>query len=95
MSIDETTQQLNSNAASAQRQRLEHYFHEHGKITTLQAQIKLDIVCPAARVYELRHIHDLNIVTNWRTDHTAQGKPHRVAEYVLLSGKYNEVHHEL
>jgi len=88
--MNNTTSPTNSNATAIQRQRLENYFRTHGCITTFEAQAKLDIVCPAARVYELRHQKDLNIQTHWETDHTPQGKPHRVAKYVLLSGSYKE-----
>ena len=91
MKNDYPTQQLNSNAASAQRQRLKRYLMTNGKITTFEAQIKLDIVCPAARIFELRHHQNLNIQTIRRKDHNSQGHAHHVAEYVLLPGNYNEI----
>lgn len=72
----------NSNSAHAQRQRL----LERLKITpidTVTARHELDILCPAARVLELRrHCHKIKTV--WIERPTDCGKVHRVALYVLL-----------
>ncbi len=85
---DNTAQPPNSTSTAAQRQRLREYLYKHGKITTLQARALLDIVSPAPRIFELRHDERLNIITNRRVDHTPDGSPHLVAEYVLMPGLY-------
>ncbi len=57
-------------------------------VSTLMARELLDILAPAARVFELRYVYGFNIQTYWKTEQTSCGKKHRVAEYVLLSGKW-------
>ncbi len=74
------------NTASAQRARIKAYFCDHSRLTTLQARAELDVMHPAGRIQELRE-DGLNIITHWRIDHTPEGKPHRVAEYVLMVGE--------
>lgn len=70
--------------ASAQRARLLAALRIR-TITTLQARRTLDILHPAARAQELREDgHD--IITVWTFDFTAEGRRHRVAKYVLMSG---------
>jgi hypothetical protein len=55
-----------------------------GPLTTLTARRELDVLHPAARIQALREDgHDIR--THWRTEETRQGRPHRVAEYVLLT----------
>jgi hypothetical protein len=71
----------NSNSAHAQRQRL----LEHLKVTpidTVTTRSELDILCPAARVLELRR-RGYKIETVWIERQTDCGKVHRVALYVL------------
>lgn len=74
------------NSSAAQRYRLLAYLHAHNRLTTLEARSELDILMPAARVFELRAQGEA-IITHWREDTTPEGKPHRVAEYVLTPGK--------
>lgn len=74
------------NSTAAQRERLKTYLETSQKITTLEARNKLDVLHPAGRIQELRG-DGLNIITHWRVDHTPEGKPHRVAEYVLMVGE--------
>ena len=69
------------NSAQAQRQRLKRYLQEHGYITTIQARHLLDVICPAARIFELRE-RGCNIETLLVTDVTPEGRRHRVAKYV-------------
>jgi len=59
-----------------------------GPVTTIEARHELDIIAPAPRIFELRHNDDYNIVTLWETQETPEGHKHRVARYVLFSGKY-------
>ncbi|CAL7962707.1 hypothetical protein GAMM_40022 [Gammaproteobacteria bacterium] len=73
---------------SVQRQRLLAWLREKKPITTIQARAELNILAPAARIWELRHNEGYNIVTNFVEDITTEGKPHRVAQYALLSGKF-------
>ena len=70
-----------------QRQRLLKWLQEN-PITTLQARSLLNILAPAARIFELRHDENYNIITHWIEDVTAEGKKHRVAKYVLLQGSW-------
>lgn len=73
----------NSSSAHAQRQRLLEWLKLHGRIDTITARNELDILCPAARVLELRK-RDHRIDTVWIERSTDCGKIHRVANYVLL-----------
>ena len=82
---DNTTPVSNCNTLQAQRQRLLHYLQSHRSITTIEAREILDIMHPSGRIMELKNNDGHNIITNWRIDHTADNKPHRVAEYVLLN----------
>lgn len=79
-----------STSAKAQRERLEAALRESGGdgVTTIRAREELDIMAPAPRIFELRHNEGKNIQTIWETDENAQGNKHRVARYVLLSGKW-------
>jgi hypothetical protein len=79
--------QSHDNSTAAQCDRLEAEIRRH-PVSTIYARDKLDILMPAARVFQLRYERGLNIHTHWKTEPTACGKDHRVAEYVLLSGKW-------
>lgn len=56
-------------------------------VTTIEARRDLDIMMPAARVYELRHMFGHNIVLNWIYQSTGLVQ-HRVGQYTLLNGKW-------
>jgi hypothetical protein len=79
--------QSQNNSTSAQRIRLLAALRKH-PVSTIHARDELDIMAPAPRVFELRHNRGLNIQTHWKTEPTACGKDHLVAEYVLLPGKW-------
>jgi len=66
-----------------QRQRLLAHLVEHHRITTIDARLKLDILHPAARVFELKAL-GYSIVSYRRTVDTGHGNRHKVAEYVLI-----------
>jgi hypothetical protein len=68
-----------SNNAQTQRAILLNHLQEFGRINTVDARQKLDIMHPAARIQELRE-NGNNIVTYKR--HVDNHK--KVAEYVLL-----------
>lgn len=85
-----TTKQKFATSAEAQCRRLLKALQDAGPkgITTIEARENLDIMMPAARVYELRHEQGLNIQKIEVKDVTAQGHPHRCSRYVLLPGKW-------
>lgn len=72
------------NTATAQRDRLLTALRT-GPITTLGARRELDVLHPGARIMELRKLGH-RIATIWTMDLTSEGKPHRVAKYVLQPG---------
>lgn len=72
-----------SNKAVSQRQRLLEFLQCYGRISTLEARAKLNVLHPAARIFELRQ-RGVKILTFWRTDVTPEGFEHSVADYVLL-----------
>ena len=76
-----TSRHSHSNTADAQRARLLAALRRH-PVTTIEARRELDILCPAARVLELRRAGVL-ILTHWATEATDCGKTHRVARYTL------------
>jgi len=61
-----------------------------GACTTMEARHELDILGVAPRVHELRHQYGFNIQTLRTTALNPGGRNHRVAQYVLLPGKYKE-----
>lgn len=67
----------------AQRQRLLAVLRAK-PVTTIMARSELNILSPAPRIFELRAL-GYDIITYRRKDITAEGLPHSVAEYVLLS----------
>lgn len=80
---------LDNTNLPAQRARLLAWLREK-PITTIQARHQLNILSPPARVFELRHNYNLNIVTHWSTEATPEGHKHRVAKYVLMPGAFWE-----
>jgi hypothetical protein len=72
-----------SNDTAAQRARLLDALRR-GPISTIEARRDLDIMMPAARVFELRHEEGHPIGTFWTFSHTEAGQLHRIAQYVLL-----------
>ena len=79
--------QPKNNSTAAQCNRLEAELRKHS-VSTIYARAELEILMPAARVFELRYERGLNIHTHWKTEPTASGVNHRVAEYVLFAGKW-------
>lgn len=74
-------QRSNHNSLAAQRQRILRALRA-GPVSTIQARRNLDILCPAARVLELRRA-GYRIKTVWVWERTDCGKSHRVGLYVL------------
>lgn len=71
----------NDNSAHSQRARLVAAL-ELRSVTTIEARRDLDILMPAARVFELR-ARGYDIKTLWVDDLTECGRKHRVARYWL------------
>lgn len=78
---------------AAQRTRLLEALKRPNYITTFYARHKLSIKAPAAIVFELRHVFGWNIQTLWCYENDPEGRPHRVAEYVLFYGKHKGRNH--
>lgn len=72
----------NPNSGEEQRQRTLARLQQ-GPCTTLELRDTLDILCPPARVMELRK-RGLTIITQWVHEPTSCGHLHRVARYVLV-----------
>lgn len=77
-----------SNDSAAQRRRLLQRL-QAGPVTTLEARRELDILMPAARVFELRQ-RGYVIVTYRVIEPTDCGKQHNVARYALNSSPAND-----
>lgn len=77
---DTTSPKHSGNSAEDQRARLLAWFKDHHRITTIEARRDLDIMMPAARVFELRNMGH-NIALVWIHQHTDAGKLHRVGLY--------------
>ena len=73
-----------------QRKKIHDYFIEHGSATTIQIRHELDVMQPAARIFELRHNYGLNIQKVWADELNPNGTIHSVAKYILKPGKYKE-----
>lgn len=78
----------NDNSAHSQRMRLLAAFEARRSVTTIEARRDLDILMPAARVFELR-ARGFEIETIWTNALTECGRRHRVARYVLM-GQHHE-----
>jgi len=90
---DTPSNALNSNNLSVQRERLLKALLS-APVSTIQARNELNILAPAPRIFELRHGQGKNIIRNWIIATTPEGYKHRVAEYVLLSGKWEGAFNE-
>lgn len=77
--------EVQHNSFAQQCQSLLDYLRLHGSCTTIEARQSLDIIHPAGRVLDLRKAGE-KIDTVWTWDVTEQGKPHRVAKYLLTGG---------
>lgn len=74
---------FNDNSAQNQRLKLLDWFFEKNSITTDIARNILDILSPAARIFELRKA-GYQIVTVWEVWISEYGIKHRIARYVLI-----------
>ena len=76
-----------SNSTFAQRKRILEAQRE-GLKSAIWIRRELDVLMPAARIFELRHNEGFNIQTNRRYESTDVGKQHSVAEYILMPGQW-------
>ncbi len=84
---------VKNNSSAAQRNRLLRRLQK-GPCSTFDLRHKDDAPCVAPRIYELRHHYGYNIQTHWIYDNNPGGGPHRVAQYILMSGKWLGVANE-
>lgn len=73
---------FNDNSAHSQCMRLLHALREK-PITTIEARRDLDILMPAARVFDLKADGHC-IHTVWTSGITVNNRKHRIASYVLV-----------
>jgi hypothetical protein len=71
------------NSIDAQRKRIRNYLEEHGSASTIELRHDLDVLAPAARIYELRHKEGCDIETVTVQENNPGGGSHLVARYFL------------
>lgn len=81
---------INDTSSEAQRQRLVAALIEANDngVSTIQARHELNIMAPAPRIYELRHIYGMNIIAFRSEDVDPAGYRHRCARYFLFPGTW-------
>ena len=72
---------MSGNNSAAQRERLKQALRVK-PMTTIEIRRDLDILMPAARVFELKRLGE-RISTFWKSEATDCGELHQVALYVL------------
>ena len=84
--LGKSKRHAHSNTSAAQRQRLLQALMRE-PVSTIKARHELDIMMPAARIFELRHKHGHEIVTHWIEALNPNGGKHRIAQYALIPKK--------
>lgn len=79
--------------AEAQRNRILKRLRKEN-CSTFELRHEEDIPSPAPRVFELRHHYGYNILTHWTYGTNPGGGNHRIAKYVLMTGKWQRGAHE-
>ena len=77
----------NDNSAQTQRLLMLAAFEKQHSLTTIEARRELDIMMPAARVFELRAM-GYDIATVWTQGVTEYGRKHRIARYVFRKPRH-------
>lgn len=77
-------------SAESQRARLLNRLRK-GPLTTIEARRELDVMMPAARIFELRHRHGYEIGTDMVLAETTPGRWHLVGQYALMGEAQREV----
>ncbi|MDX8399809.1 MAG: helix-turn-helix domain-containing protein [Gallionellaceae bacterium] len=75
---------LKSNSLESQRFRILERLR-NGSATTIELRADLDVMMPAARIFELRHDYNCEICKVMISDETLAGNSHTVALYSLIS----------
>jgi len=78
------------NDANTQAKRFLKALQVVGPITTIEARRHLDILAPAARIFELRYRQNQNITMTWFHEHTESGVRHRIGRYTLENQAAND-----
>lgn len=78
------------NDANTQAKRLLKALQLLGGITTIEARRHLDILAPAARIFELRYRQNHEIVSTWQHEYTDAGVKHRIGRYTLVNQAAND-----
>ncbi|MFQ3246471.1 MAG: hypothetical protein ACI9SP_003123 [Arenicella sp.] len=82
---------MTNHSIKAQLHTLRQYLETNRSATTTEIRHDLDILQPAARIFELRHEQNLNIKRTWKVTENPGGTDHKVALYTLHEGFYKEV----
>ena len=78
------------NDANTQAKRLLIALRGLGSITTLEARKGLDILAPAARIFDLRYREGHCIALTWEHTFTDAGVKHRIGRYTLMPQAAND-----
>lgn len=78
------------NDANTQAKRLLIALKVLGSITTLEARKGLDILAPAARIFDLRYREGHGIALTWEQTFTDAGVKHRIGRYTLMPQAAND-----
>lgn len=71
------------NSVATQRLRILNWLMHNSSLTTQQARREMDIMSPAARIFELKE-EGHNILTHWEREKTASGDTRAIAKYILM-----------
>lgn len=82
------------NEANTQAKRLLIALKALGSLTTIEIRRHLDILAPAARIFDLRYRQNQNILLSWETTETDAGIKHKIGRYSLAPQALNEVTRE-
>jgi hypothetical protein len=82
------------NEANTQAKRLLIALKSLGSLTTIEIRRHLDILAPAARIFDLRYRQNQNILLSWETTETDAGIKHKIGRYSLVLQTLNEVARE-
>lgn len=79
------------NAATTQAQRLLTALKTVGTLSTIEIRKHLDILAPAARIFDLRYRQNQNIALSWDSTETEAGVKHKIGRYSLVNQADNEL----
>jgi hypothetical protein len=82
------------NEANTQAKRLLIALKALGSLTTIEIRRHLDILAPAAKIFDLRYRQNQNILLSWETTETDAGIKHKIGRYSLVLQTLNEVTRE-